>query len=66
VPMILSDTIHRLRAIYVAGEGGPAPTPEALRRFLRERLSPNKVPRVIERAESLPKSSTGKILRDEL
>lgn len=66
VPLVMSDTINRLRAVYVPSDPSRPDSSEALRRFMRERLSPNKVPRVVERASSLPKSPTGKILRDRV
>jgi acyl-coenzyme A synthetase/AMP-(fatty) acid ligase len=42
---------------------GPAPD---LRAFARERLAPFKVPKTIERVESLPRNAAGKLLRREL
>lgn len=66
VPLVMSDTINRLRAVYVPRDPSRPDSSEALRRFLRERLSPNKVPRVIERASSLPRGPTGKTLRDRV
>ncbi|MBC7835824.1 MAG: AMP-binding protein [Phycisphaerales bacterium] len=66
VPLSASETLQRLRAVVVLQESGHAATAEALRQFLRERLSPIKVPRVIEFAASLPKSPTGKVLRDQV
>ena len=65
VPLVLSDTIQRLRVMYVASDPSRIPSSESLRQFLRERLSPNKIPRVFERADSLPKTPTGKIQRDQ-
>ncbi|MEO6394334.1 MAG: class I adenylate-forming enzyme family protein [Devosia sp.] len=41
-------------------------SPEALIRFCRERLAPQKVPAVVEFVETIPKSATGKILRGRL
>jgi acyl-CoA synthetase (AMP-forming)/AMP-acid ligase II/thioesterase domain-containing protein/acyl carrier protein len=41
-------------------------TPLGLRKFLRSRLAPFKIPQRIDIVESLPKSHTGKILRTEL
>jgi long-chain acyl-CoA synthetase len=63
VPLPLSETVTKLRALFVAREGEQAPTPEEARAFLKCMLPPSKVPRVIERVESLPKSVSGKILR---
>jgi acyl-CoA synthetase (AMP-forming)/AMP-acid ligase II len=42
---------------------GPAPD---LRDFARERLAAFKVPKSIERVESLPRNAAGKVLRREL
>ncbi|MBK7949961.1 MAG: long-chain fatty acid--CoA ligase [Deltaproteobacteria bacterium] len=41
-------------------------TPEALQAFCKDRLAAYKYPRVIEIRDSLPKGSTGKILKREL
>jgi o-succinylbenzoate---CoA ligase len=40
--------------------------PAELRAFTRERLAPFKVPKTIERVESLPRGASGKLLRREL
>lgn len=61
VPLPVSDTVTRLRAVYVPR--GPGPSPESLRMFLRERLAPHQLPRVIEPVACLPRSPTGKVLR---
>ena len=66
VPVKVSDTVSRLKAIVTPRDGASpddAPAPESLRRFARERLVPYKVPRVFEVRASLPVSPTGKILR---
>jgi acyl-CoA synthetase (AMP-forming)/AMP-acid ligase II len=63
VPLRVSQTVHRLRAIVTPSGAGPAPSPEELRRFCRERLTPYKIPRVFEMRPSLPLSATGKVLR---
>jgi long-chain acyl-CoA synthetase len=62
VPIAVSETVSRLKALVVARRNGDV-TPEALRQFLRERLVPYKVPRIIEIRQSLPMSKTGKVLR---
>ncbi|MCX5689756.1 MAG: fatty acid--CoA ligase family protein [Planctomycetota bacterium] len=66
VPMALSDTIHRPLAFIVPRDVRHAPTDAELRRFLRERLAPTKVPRSFELVASLPRSPMGKLLRDQL
>ncbi len=58
-----SDTVTRLRAVFVARDPARTPTDADLRAFLKERLSGHKVPRVFEAAPSLPRSPTGKVLR---
>lgn len=66
VPVVASATVQRLRAVVASRDAEPRPTADELRRFLRERLSPIKVPRIIEFVGSLPKSPTGKVLRDRV
>ena len=63
VPMRVTETIARLKAIVTPARRGRMPSPEELRRFARQRLSPHKVPRVFEVRDVLPRSSTGKVLR---
>lgn len=63
VPIRQSSTIWRLKAVITARTAADPPAVEELRQFARERLSPHKVPRLIEIRPSLPRSSTGKILR---
>jgi long-chain acyl-CoA synthetase len=66
VPMRVTETVNRLKAVIVAREGQAAPSPEALRAFVKQRLSAYKVPRVFELRPSLPKSATGKIVRHKV
>lgn len=63
VPMRLSETVFRLKAIVTPADEAHPPSSEALRRFARERLTAYKVPRLIEIRATLPRSATGKILR---
>jgi acyl-CoA synthetase (AMP-forming)/AMP-acid ligase II len=63
VPMRLSETVFRLKAVVTAIDPASPPTAEELRAFTRERLSAHKVPRVFELRETLPRSATGKVLR---
>ena len=64
VPVRVSDTVSRLKALVIPRRrAGAEPSPEALRRFARERLVAYKVPRVFEIRPSLPTSPTGKVLR---
>ena len=63
VPMRVTETIARLKAIVTPARLGRMPSPDELRRFARQRLSPHKVPRVFELRDALPRSATGKVLR---
>lgn len=64
LPVPVSETVSRLRALVTPREGATEPpAPASLRAFARERLAGYKVPRVFEIRDSLPKSPTGKILR---
>jgi acyl-coenzyme A synthetase/AMP-(fatty) acid ligase len=63
VPIEASDTVTRLRAVFVARDPANPPASPELRGFLRDRLSAHKVPRTFEAVASLPRSATGKILR---
>jgi benzoate-CoA ligase len=64
--MALSDTIHRPLAFIVPRDLHQTPTDADLRRFLRDRLAPTKIPRSFEIVASLPRSPMGKLLRDQL
>ena len=64
LPVRVSETVCRLKAVVQPRQpDGPGPSPESLRRFARDRLTPYKVPRVFEVRKTLPRSPTGKILR---
>ncbi|HEX5068413.1 MAG TPA: class I adenylate-forming enzyme family protein [Myxococcota bacterium] len=65
VPARYSRTVSRLKAIIVP-DGASAPDGNALRSYLREQLDDYKIPRRFEFRESLPRSSTGKLLRQQL
>ena len=54
---------QRLKAAVVKADDVE---PDALIRYARERLSPQKVPALIEFRDAIPKSATGKILRGKL
>ena len=56
---------QRLAAFVVLASGGSA-TPDALKQHVRDNLANYKVPREILVLDELPRSSTGKILRNEL
>jgi len=63
VPVPVSRTVSRLKALVELESGGPAPTSDELRSAIRAKLSAYKVPRMIEFHDKLPRSPTGKILR---
>lgn len=63
VPMRVSETVCRLKAIVLPRDPDAPPAPEVLRTLARSRLIAYKVPRLFEVRQSLPKSPTGKILR---
>ena len=63
VAIRVSETVSRLKAVVTPRNLNQPPVPEELRRFLRERLTAYKVPRVVEVRTSLPRSPSGKILR---
>lgn len=63
LPMPVTQTVSRLKAVIVPRDG-QTPSPETLRAFVKQRLSAYKVPRVFELRPSLPKSATGKLLRN--
>jgi acyl-CoA synthetase (AMP-forming)/AMP-acid ligase II len=66
VRMKQTDTIHRLRAVIVARDPNRPPAAEQIRAFLRQRLAGYKVPRVIDVRPALPRSATGKVLRQQV
>ena len=63
VPMRLSETVFRLKAVVTPTNPSRPPSADELRKFTRERLTIHKVPRVFEVRQSLPRSATGKVLR---
>ena len=65
VGLAASDTVARLKA-FVVPEPGARPTAESLRAFARERLIHYKIPRSFEITDDVPRSPTGKILRQAL
>lgn len=66
LPMRVSETVCRLKAIVSPHPSGIAPAPEDLRAFARERLSAYKVPRVFEVRDAIPTTASGKVLRREV
>jgi len=66
VPVPVSETIVRLKAVVERRSGNTTVSADELRVFLRPKLSAHKIPRMIEFCDSLPKSPTGKVLRQVL
>lgn len=65
IPSAISETAFRPKAIIVPSPDITPNVPD-IRQFLKDRLSTHKVPRTIEVRQSLPKSPTGKILRNQI
>ena len=63
LPMRLSETVCRLKAIVTRARPDVEISALELRRFVRERLSGYKVPRLFEVRDALPVSPSGKVLR---
>ncbi|MBD0275970.1 MAG: long-chain fatty acid--CoA ligase, partial [Acetobacteraceae bacterium] len=53
-------------AAFVEPRPGATLTEEALRGFLKDKLSPVEMPRLIEVRQSLPRSNVGKLTKTEL
>ncbi len=66
LPLRLSETVRKVRAIVVPADPALPPDVNELRAFARSQLAAYKVPRVIDLRDSLPRSPTGKILRQQL
>jgi acyl-CoA synthetase (AMP-forming)/AMP-acid ligase II len=68
VPIGATATVNRLKAVVTPAQQEAqqerSPDPEALRRWVRQRLSRHKVPRIFEVRADLPRTSLGKIRRD--
>ena len=64
IPLPVTDTVSRLRAVVIPESGDVDAA--ALRAFMRARLAPHKIPRLIEQVASFPRSPTGKVLRRKL
>jgi long-chain acyl-CoA synthetase len=63
VPLRVSQTVSRLKAVVTAADAANPPQPQQLKDFLRQRVSTYKIPRIIEVRATLPRSPAGKILR---
>lgn len=66
LPVRVTETVSRLRALVVPEHRHVPPPTEQLREALRAELSAYKVPRMIEIVEELPRSPTGKLARRQL
>jgi long-chain acyl-CoA synthetase len=53
-------------AAFVEGKPGTALTPDILREFLKDKLNPVEMPRLIEMRDSLPRTMVGKLSKKEL
>ncbi|MFC3675994.1 long-chain fatty acid--CoA ligase [Ferrovibrio xuzhouensis] len=65
VCIIATPDAHRgetVKAVIVPKPGAADMTPEAIQAWCRERMAAYKVPRIVEFADALPKSATGKVL----
>jgi acyl-CoA synthetase (AMP-forming)/AMP-acid ligase II len=63
VPIRLSETVQRLKAVVTPARPGIELSIQDLRKFAQERLSRYKVPRVFEVRPTLPTSPAGKVIR---
>ena len=67
VPMALTETVTRVRAVVVLADGFEAAgVIDALRAASRTRLSLHQRPRVFDLTDALPRTLTGKLLRGRL
>jgi long-chain acyl-CoA synthetase len=66
VPVQVTDTVCRLKAVIVPSGAAPRMIAKELRSFVRQHLSAYKVPRIFEVRDSLPRTTTGKLKRSEL
>ena len=66
VPLRVSETLNRLRAVVIPADPASPPTPIELRQFARARLSTYKIPRLFDIRATLPRSAAGKVLRHVL
>ena len=63
VPLSLSETVTRVRAVVVPGEGSEESIREGLIEYAAKFLAPHLRPRIIDFQQSLPRTPSGKILR---
>jgi len=63
IPIRMSETINRLKAVIIPRDSKHAPVPDELAQFARARLTAYKVPRIFEVRQTLPRTATGKVLR---
>lgn len=66
LPMTVSETVTRLRAVFVPRDPQRIPSDHDLREFLRPRIAGARIPRRFEAVSELPRSTLGKIRRTEL
>jgi len=66
IPVRQSETVVRLKAIVTQRSADQPISIELLRQFARDRLASYKVPRSFEVRANLPRTQTGKILRQQV
>lgn len=63
LPLAITPTINRLRAVIEPRNPAEPPAASELRTLLRAKLAPYKVPRLFEFVDRLPRSQSGKVQR---
>lgn len=63
VPVRVTQTLSRVTAFYVPQDPQNPPDSAQLRRYLKDRLAPYKLPRTYKPIDELPRTSLGKVKR---
>ena len=66
VPLALTSTVTRVRAVIVIHSGWENEIHESLQSYSQENLAPHQRPRIFDIHESLPRTASGKLLRYQL
>lgn len=66
VPLALTSTVTRVRAVIVVHAGWEDRIHESLQSFTLEHLAPHQRPRVFDIQKALPRTASGKLLRYQL
>ena len=66
VPLVLSDTVTRVRVVVVSDGGNEEQLRDGLFKRAANNLPPHQRPRVIHFQDRLPRTPSGKLLRHEL